>query len=368
VVKSAAPAELETQPELLPDGVPEKAEREDTAPVTREFARGTTHADLKLLAEGRRGPVTLAGRYRLFGTLGSGGMATVFRGELISLGRPVAVKILDDERGHRHGGFARFLGEGRLTAKLRHPNVIDVLDFGSTTEGVVYLVMELLEGEDLRAKLRREGPLSWSSVRSAMLGVCAGLTAAHEAGVIHRDLKPANCFCEGDAVKLLDFGIATELSPAERDEQRLTEEGRVVGTPEYMSPEQARGEEVDGRSDVYAAGLILGELLTGNLPFLGKSAAAVIAAQIYEPPPTLRALSGGKLEFDPAIEAIYARAVSKKPEERFESAQALAEAIAAVDSARCESRPIMGWWRKPRRLLAAAALTVAGIAGLSSLV
>ena len=286
--------------------------------------------DPRMLAPG----TVLAGRYEIVDCIGRGGMATVYRARQLSLGRDVALKVL-----HRRSsdiGLARFSAEASLTAKIRHANVVDVLDQAKAPmgsgESVPFIVMELLEGEDLHARLRREGPLPWPVVRALILQICAGLHAAHAVGVVHRDLKPANCFCvdepEGTRIKLLDFGVA---KPVEARGEPLTVEARVLGTPEYMSPEQAQAEPVDARSDVYAVGVILGELLTGRVPFAGKSAHAIIGAHIYQTPPRLADLAGGEVRVHPAIEAIYARALSKDPDDRFASIDAMAEAVAAVD-------------------------------------
>jgi serine/threonine protein kinase len=293
----------------------------------------------------------LAGRYEIEGCIGHGGMATVYRARQLSLGREVAIKVLD--RPGAHAGLARFSAEARITAELHHSNVVNIFDFGTTEEGVVFMVMELLEGEDLRARLQREGPMPWAEAREVMLQICAGLAAAHGAGITHRDLKPANCFCvdepDGVRIRLLDFGIAR---PTQRlDGQRLTLENRVLGTPEYMAPEQARCEKVDARSDVYAAGIILGELLTGRVPFEEKSAEAVIGAHIYKPAPKLRELGGVGFDPPPGVEAIYERALRKDPAERFESISAMGQAIAAVDP-----QPV-SW---ARRLLASLAACVVG--------
>jgi serine/threonine protein kinase len=348
-------------------GVPVPCDREPTQPIAMDPGPrrvGPYRAELEELAQGKLMALELGGRYRLESLLGSGGMAKVFQGEQLALGRPVAVKVLDDTRGDRHNAVRRFMSEARLTAGLRHPNIVDVIDFGSTPEGLVYLVMERLEGEDLRQTIKREGPLSWARVRALMLQLCAGLVAAHDLGVVHRDLKPSNCFRiaghEGDRVKLLDFGIAISTTETPR-EDRLTAEANVVGTPEYMSPEQARGDEVDARTDIYALGVILGELLTGRVPFTGKSASKVIAAQIYEPVPSLRALAG-RADVDQAIDALYCRALSKDPEERFASAREFAAAIAAIPAEReLVPRRSAGRSRVMRSLSMAAALLAAAL-------
>jgi len=341
------------------------ARDERTARLTLPESNGPTHVELDALAEGRGEPVTLGGRFYLDRCLGHGGMATVFGGRLLSVGREVALKIMDGERGLREDGLDRFLAEARILGEIRHPNIVDVFDCGSTAEGLIYMVMELLDGQDLRTLVKREGPLSRERVQALMADVCAGLAAVHERGVVHRDLKPANCFLTATGVKLLDFGIASSIgaSPSVRgtrlvrdDGQRLTQDGRIVGTPEYMSPEQAHGDVVDARSDVYAAGILLGELLTGHVPFQAKTRVAIIDAQINEAPPTLAELAGhSEGQTDPklaAFEAIYARALDKDPDARYQTIEAFAEAVAAVgDPAR--------WWQRPRRLLGAVARAAA---------
>jgi serine/threonine-protein kinase len=331
------------------EAIPQAINRanDQTAPIDVAAQRGPTHADLRELAEGRSGPLVLAGRYLLDARIGRGGMATVFSGRTLSIDRPVAIKVLDDERGHRDGGVARFIAEARTTARVRSRYIVDVLDFGTTLEGVIYLVMELLDGEDLRQRLRREGPLGWGAVQAAMLQICAGLGSIHAADVVHRDLKPANCFCvrngTDETIKLLDFGIAMGVGPW-RDDQRATEDGRVVGTPEYMSPEQALGNEVDRRSDIYAAGVIFGELLTGRVPFEGKSATGVIAQQIYERPPSLSELAGASIH--PELEALYAKTLAKNPSERPQSAAELARMIAGIriEEPRMSVKWKKSWW------------------------
>jgi serine/threonine protein kinase len=335
------------------DGVPLRFDRERTLPHVVATSFGPSHQQLRALAEGRSEPLTLGNRYRLERRLGIGGMATVYAGRLLTVDRAVAVKVLHDSCD-QHDRIARFVAEARTTAQLRHPNIVDVLDFGSTEEGVVFMVMELLEGEDLRSLIRREGPQPWPRVQALMLDICEGLAVVHTAGIVHRDLKPANCFYVDGRIKLLDFGIATPTSsPRFLDltgvrawaELREAEEGRVIGTPEYMSPEQAQAQLVDARSDIYSAGILLGELLTGRLPFASKRAATVIASQIYDPAPRLRELGGEAFKVPLAVEAIYAQALCKLRDDRFSTVEAFAAAIAAVNPS---VRPLR-WWRRTRR-------------------
>lgn len=350
-----------------------KREREGTGPRGRAStdsdaqntpnpSTGPTVGQLQRLDDAELSSIEIGGRYRLEQRLGQGGMAEVFRGHHIDLDRPVAIKILANKQIDQDEAMSRFMREARVCARIRHPNVVEVFDFGTTPEGLVYLVMELLRGEDLRATIGRNRGLPWPRVRSLMLQICAGLEAAHAQGVIHRDLKPSNCYRVpvngGEQIKLLDFGIAAmshgasqardarhlgergarvperrrrtpSTLPASEDQpNRLTATGTVVGTPEYMSPEQSASREVDERSDVYAAGIILAELLTGRVPYAGKSASAILAAQIYEPAPTLEQLN--RAPVDPRIEALFAIAVDKRPRARFQTIREMAEAIEAI--------------------------------------
>jgi serine/threonine-protein kinase len=312
-----------------------------------------THADLERLATAALDAVVVAGRYRVERVLAHGGMATVFAAHDMVCDRRVALKILSEECSTHPQLLARFAREARLNGRIHHPNVVEVLDFGTSDTGLIYLVTELLEGEDLGRTLARRSTLPWPRARELMLQICAGLRAVHAAGVVHRDLKPSNCFkvvadgCE--SIRLLDFGIATAID--DRSSERLTLDDQIVGTPEYMSPEQARGRRVDHRSDIYAAGLVLGEMLTGSLPFRAASSPAMLAAQIYEPPPPLRSLLPPGVLIPAALEPVYARALAKDPNQRFADIDQLAAALrsiapggpvlrsASFERARATSRP-----------------------------
>lgn len=306
--------------------------RQWTGEVTRPLAldshrRGPDVQDIVRLENGEIESLCFADRYRIGRRLGRGGMALVFGGEHLDLGQPVAVKILFVREADREQATDRFLREGRLGTRIHHQNIVEVFDYGETPEGLVYLVMELLEGEDLRALIARHEGLPWSRVRSLMLQICEGLAAVHAAGIVHQDLKPSNCFRVladgGERIKIIDFGVATTIGDREGGSRM------VVGTPQYMSPEQARGAAVDARSDVYSAGIILCELITGRVPFQG-SPIAVLTAQIDEPPARLRQLAPEGMRIDPAIQRIYEHAVAKDPAQRFASIEAMAAAIRAV--------------------------------------
>ncbi|HVH98375.1 MAG TPA: serine/threonine-protein kinase [Enhygromyxa sp.] len=291
-----------------------------------------THDDLERLAAGQLDAVLVADRYRVERALGRGGMASVYAAHDLNVDRPVALKILSADCSGHPLLLARFSREARLHGRIHHPNVVEVLDYGTSDTGLIYLVMELLEGEDLGCTLARLPALPWPRARELMLQICAGLGAVHAAGVVHRDLKPSNCFkivVDGhESICLVDFGIAAAID--EPRSERLTLDDQIVGTPEYMSPEQARGERVDQRSDIYAAGLLLGEMLTGSLPFRAATSSAMLAAQIYEPAPTLRSLLPPNVLIPAALEPVYARALAKQPEQRFATIDQLAAALRAI--------------------------------------
>ena len=307
-----------------------RAELEQNEPTT---------ADLEQLVAGERTASLVGGRYQVIRLLGRGGMASVYAAYDTALARTVALKVLSEDYCGHPNILARFLREARLNARLHHPNIVEVLDFGASRSGVIFLVMELLEGEDLRRTLVRRQTLAWPRARDLMLQICAGLHAAHEAGIVHRDLKPSNCFRvvdgqretgQRETICLVDFGIATSIDEAASE--RLTLANHIIGTPEYMSPEQARGEQVDHRSDIYAAGLILGEMLTGALPFRAASGPAMLAAHIYETPPRLAALAPRGARIPAALEAIYACALNKDPSARYPDINAFAAALRGIDA------------------------------------
>src|SRR5216684_2585658 len=268
-------------------------------------------------------PDAMLGPYRIVSLLGEGGMGAVYRAKDTRLGRDVAVKILtaltlsDQER------VQRFEQEARATGMLNHPNLLTIYDVGNEN-GTAYIVSELLEGETLRERLER-GPLATRRAVDAALQVANGLAAAHEKGVIHRDLKPDNIFLARDGrAKILDFGIA-KLSAKSDDggmfAQAATEPGMVLGTVGYMSPEQVRGEKVDTRSDIFAFGAILYEMLTGVRAFKRSSSIETLSAILKEDPPDL---AESLPNVSPALERLTRRCLEKDRDLRFQSARDLA--------------------------------------------
>jgi serine/threonine-protein kinase len=235
----------------------------------------------------------VAGRYRVERLLGSGGMGAVYRAEHVHMKKTVALKVLHREFLGVNEVVARFEREAIAAGRIEHPNVAPATDFGKLDDGSFYLVLEYVDGKSLR-ELIAEGPLDWPRAVAVAKQIVAALAAAHGAGIVHRDLKPDNVMLVrqpdgSERVKVLDFGIArvTLPSDAERASTHLTKVGAVMGTVAYMSPEQALGEEVDERTDLYALGVIVHEMLTGRVPFDADSAAQILAKQITEAPPPL---------------------------------------------------------------------------------
>ncbi len=327
----------------------------------------------------------LADRYEIIDRLGVGGMGTVYRAEQRALGRDVAVKVLRRELGRDPDTVARFHREALALSNLRHPNTVAVLDFGQTTDGLLFLVMEVLEGEMLSTRLRRDGALPVSEALRITTGMLRSLGEAHRAGIVHRDLKPDNIFlarvdAHADAdelVKVVDFGVA-KIRPGANDapiDPVATQEGTVFGTPRYMSPEQAQGRTLDGRSDLYAVGVMLFQMLTGTVPFGEDDAVVVMAHHITTPAPRVLDVapeSGVHSELDDLV----ASALKKRPADRPESAEAFLRAIEAlpVEGARAgiTSGPFAGTVRAPMvtatRAATALALALAlGIAGFATL-
>src|SRR5919109_4256676 len=270
--------------------------------------------------------LALDDRYRLERELGRGGMATVYLAYDCRHDRPVALKVLHPAIAATFGA-ERFLLEIRVTARLQHPHILPLLDSGvvETAPGgpSPFYVMPYVEGESLRDRLRREHQLSVEEALRIVMDVAAALGYAHERGVIHRDVKPENILLSNGQAIVADFGIARAVSLA--GGERLTETGLALGTPHYMSPEQATGDRsVDARSDVYALGCVLYEMLAGEPPYTGPTAQAIVAKSLAEPVPSIRKRRPTVSE---EVERTIDRALAKLPADRFTTAAAFEEAL-----------------------------------------
>jgi serine/threonine-protein kinase len=267
----------------------------------------------------------VADRYRLERFLGEGGMGAVWAARHAVTGKTVALKVL---KGGSEEHRRRFVQEARVAAAIRHPNVVDVHDVLALPDGRPMLVMDLLEGEPLSDRLERDGPYSLAELGPIMLQVLAGIGAAHAAGVVHRDLKPENVFLCGDAVKVLDFGIAklTALTSAIQHTAALTQTGSVLGTPMYMAPEQVFGEKsIDHRADIWSLGVVMYECLTGECPIHGENVGQIFKSISQRSfPPIGRILPN----LDPTIGELVDRMLSTRVEDRPESARQVATVLA----------------------------------------
>jgi serine/threonine-protein kinase len=266
----------------------------------------------------------LAGRYELQDVAGSGGMSSVYRARDTVLERMVAIKILHEHFSDDAEYVERFRREARALAQLNHPNIVTVIDRGEF-EGRQFIVFEHVEGENLKELVEREGQLPVDRALALVHQVARGLAFAHDHGVVHRDVKPHNVLIDEDGVaKVTDFGIARSLEPADG----LTETGTLLGTSEYIAPEQASGARVDERSDQYSLAAVLYELLTGAPPYTGENFMAVAMKHIQQPVPSVRE---ARPDVSPRLDAIIARAMAKRPEDRFPTTEAM---MAALEAAR----------------------------------
>ena len=278
----------------------------------------------------------IGGNFRVDKLIGAGAMGNVYKALQLSLGKPVAVKILHHHLHKDERLVARFKREAKSASLLNHPNSIQIIDSGEDADGTLYIAMELLTGRDLAQVIRDDFPLPLLRVGRIMTQVLSALDEAHAQGVIHRDLKPSNIMLierrgEKDFVKVCDFGIAKATLGDGADDRlaMLTVQGLVCGTPEYMSPEQARAEPLDGRSDLYSAAVILYQLVTGDIPFRAESAMGIISRHLVEPPepPSRRRPD---LNIPTIVDEVVLSGMEKTPHLRFESAVEFREAIESM--------------------------------------
>jgi serine/threonine-protein kinase len=274
-------------------------------------------------------------RYRITGELGKGGMGTVYRAEHVTIRRPVALKLLDPVLGNNDASAQRFEREAYAAGRIDHPNCVAVSDFGRHDDGTLYLVMELVRGRPLGEVIEAEAPIAFPRALHMMRHVLRGLAHAHAADIVHRDIKPENIVLvdtggDPDFAKILDFGIAKLLGEAEEElgGDKLTQAGFTVGTPAYLSPEQAFGEEIDSRTDLYSTAVVLYELIAGRPPFVSGDKLAVLSMHVGRDVPPFSETAPA-LRIPPGIEALVMRGLAKPRAERFQTAD---EFIAAIDS------------------------------------
>ncbi len=316
--------------------------------------------------------MSVVGAYRLLSLLGEGGMGRVYLAEHIKLGRRVALKMLRSEFANNPNAVRRFFDEARAVNQIRHDHIIEVTDFVvGEGGGESYFIMELLVGTDL-AQLQLTGPLSLPRVLHIARQVCSALAAAHDAGIVHRDLKPENIFIvnhtsDSEFVKILDFGVAKLTDPLHAV-QGQTQAGAILGTPEYMSPEQAGGTAVDHRTDIYAFGVILYELVAGRRPFTGQSFGEYVIAHLSVAPTPPSQLSSTTRAIPLALEALIMQCLAKPPPARPQTMRDVADRLAAIAAAVDSPEPLViarpkrRWSARPWALGALAVFLLAAVA------
>jgi serine/threonine protein kinase len=272
----------------------------------------------------------IADRYHVQELLGEGGMGSVFLATHEQLQRKVAIKILRKEGQMEEQAIARFKREAKATSLINHRHVISVLDFGELPDRSAFYVMEHLEGKSLADAVDREAPFTLPRALSICVQVAKGLKAAHDKGVVHRDLKPDNVFLLAnqelpDFVKILDFGVAKIVS----DSQQLTKDGMLLGTPDYMAPEQAIGMPTDLRVDIYALGIMLYEMITGDLPFTGQTFMEVLSQHIHNAPPLIEQRHP-EIKMPSGVDEFIQKALKKRPENRFQTMEEVLDALFAI--------------------------------------
>ena len=277
----------------------------------------------------------IAGRYEVTARIGAGGMGAVYRAKQVGLDRNVGIKVMLREYTQDEKIVKRFKVEALAVSRLNHPNTVRIFDFGQMDSGDLYIAMEFLDGKPLDNLLAQGGPLSVSLALHIIKQVAASLAEAHSKGIVHRDLKPENIFLVSVGndpyfVKILDFGVA-KLKESDQRLGTLTQSGAIFGTPKYMAPEQCRGQEVDGRTDIYAMGVILYHLLTGQTPFSGDSPLAIMLQHVQNDPkpPTM---VKPELDIPEEVEEIVMKCLKKNPSERYQSAGEFLAAISGAEA------------------------------------
>lgn len=298
------------------------------APAGAKSPAGKVKADGPSMADMLVGTV-VANRYKLLHRIGEGAMGWVFEGEHVEIGKKVAVKVLRPSLCRLPEAVSRFRREARAATQVGSKHIVDVTDFGTTDTGAVFFVMEHLEGEDLSTTLKKEKYLPWPRVLHILEQLCEALQAAHDVGIIHRDVKPANFYrvqvgSDPDFMKMLDFGIARLANP---QDSIVTQTGVVMGTPDFMAPEQAMGKHVDHRADIYSLGASAYALLTGRPPFEGANEYDVIYKQLNDhpaPPSEVAPVAAGVPKW---LDKVILKTLRKDPDDRYATMRELGEAL-----------------------------------------
>lgn len=288
-------------------------------------------------------------KYQVIRRIGEGGMGLVYETIHTVIEKRVAMKVLRDDYSSRPEVVERFRQEAKSASRIGHEHIVDISDFGTTPNGSSYFVMEFLEGEDVASVLAREATLTPERATNIVIQCCRALGAAHAKGIVHRDMKPENIFLvrreeQLDFVKIVDFGIAkmSDIETAGAPGRKLTKTGMIFGTPEYMSPEQAAGKELDHRVDIYALGVILFECLAGRVPFVGDSFMGILTQHMFEEAPTLREVNP-RVECSAELEAVIYKALAKDANERYQTMEELGEAIAEAMHGRMTKATLAGF-------------------------
>ena len=276
----------------------------------------------------------IVGRFRILAKLGEGGMGAVYRGEQIALKRAVAIKVLRNELSANQMVLSRFRAEAEAIARLDHPNTVKVYDTGQDADGALFIAMEYIDGKSLRETIQQGGPLPPARAFNIALQVAASLIDAHSQAIVHRDLKPDNVMLQNknrqrDVVRVLDFGIAKLRDDSRQTQAAMTQAGDMLGTPQYMAPEQIKGEAIDGRTDIYALGCMIYEMVTARLPFEAPTIMAMLSKHLMEVPdaPSVRRPD---LKLSPAIDQVVMMALQKDPNARPATMEQYADMLAGV--------------------------------------
>ncbi|HVZ77603.1 MAG TPA: serine/threonine-protein kinase [Gemmatimonadaceae bacterium] len=308
-----------------PDPAPVAESRPTTGPARAAGRPVVTHSNLV-------GQV-LDGRYRIDRKVGEGGMSFVYLASDISTQQRYAIKVLSAALSQDANAMARLRREASLGMRLEHPNVCHIIRLGETEDGLVYVVMPFVEGEILSDRNNRLGRIPLDQTVRFVRDMAAGLSLAHDLKIVHRDLKPENIMiCKrpdgSEYAVVMDFGLAKERR-ADAELQKLTATGIILGTPEFMSPEQLRGKPLDARTDIYSLALLTFEMLTGKLPFQGRTQQETMIARLRSEPTPLRKIRP-ELEFPEAVEKVLLKAMQRNPDDRYQTAAEFADALAAA--------------------------------------